>query len=110
MKKNKDIGIGIKSPRKSCNDKKCPFHGISKLRGSSFDGEVISKDTHRTTVVEWNKIVKVKKYERFENRRTKVKAHNPTCVNAQLGDKVKIVECRPLSKTKKFIIVKKFEE
>jgi small subunit ribosomal protein S17 len=32
-------------------------------------------------------------------------AHNPPCINAKEGDVVKIAECRPLSKTKKFVVI-----
>ena len=31
--------------------------------------------------------------------------HNPTCIGAGVGDRVKIMECRPLSKTKHFCII-----
>lgn len=33
--------------------------------------------------------------------------HNPDCVNAKEGEVVKIMECRPLSKTKNFVIIQK---
>ncbi len=45
------------------------------------------------------------RYERYEKRRTRVAAHNPPCINAKEGDKVVIAECRPLSRTKKFVII-----
>ena len=50
------------------------------------------------------------KFERYEKRRTKIKAHNPPCINAREGDIVRIHECRPLSKTKHFVIVEKIGE
>ena len=31
--------------------------------------------------------------------------HNPDCIDAKEGNLVKIMECRPLSKTKNFVIV-----
>jgi small subunit ribosomal protein S17 len=45
------------------------------------------------------------KYERFEWRTGKYMAHNPPCINAVIGTKVKIMECRPLSKTKAFVVI-----
>ena len=45
------------------------------------------------------------KFERYEKRRTRIKVHNPECINAKEGDIVKISECRPLSKTKNFVII-----
>lgn len=95
-------------PRKKCNDKKCPICGNNvKLRGRTFIGTVYGGDVHRTAKVEWERMFYLHKYERKERRRTRVKAHNPECVNAQTGDKVKIMECKPLSKTKKFVIINK---
>jgi len=92
---------------KSIKDKKCPFSGGVKLRGKIFSGIVVSRDTHRTARVEWTRKHFLKKYERSQIKRTKIAVHNPETVNAEIGDLVLIAECRPLSKTKKFIIIKK---
>ena len=108
-KRNLKIGIEIKAPKKGCNDKHCPFHGNLKIRGKIFKGVVISKDAHKTTKVEWPRRFYLPKYERYEKRRSKVKAHNPPCINAEVGNEVMIIECRPISKTKNFVIVQKNE-
>jgi len=47
----------------------------------------------------------VKKYNRYEKRLSKFHAHNPPCIHAKVGDIVTIAECRPLSKTKNFVVV-----
>ena len=60
-----------------------------------------------TATIEWGRRKYVTKYERYETARTRLKAHNPVEINAKKGDIVKIVECRPISKTKKFTIVEK---
>ncbi len=39
-------------------------------------------------------------------KKTKVTAHNPEIINANIGDKAIIAECKPLSKTKNFVVVK----
>ena len=91
---------------KECSDKKCPFHGDIKLRGRTFTGVVLAKDAHRTATIEWSYPVLVPKYERNEIRRTKIHVHNPECVDANIGDIVKVSETRPLSKTKNFVIIK----
>ena len=109
MKKKKTIGIEVKSPSKKCQDKHCPYHGNLKVHGRIFTGKVISKDTHKTVKIEWPRLFFLRKYERFEKRRSIVKAHNPDCISAEIGDKVKIAECRPISKTKKFVVVEKNE-
>lgn len=105
MKKGKQIGIAVKLPSKDCKDKKCPFHGSLKLRGRTFTGKVVSKDTHRTAKVQWPRQTLIKKYERFEKKESKVKVHNPSCIDATIGDTVKIVESKPISKTKNFVII-----
>ncbi len=61
----------------------------------------------KTVTVEWTRRHYIPKYERYEKRRTRVKAHNPDEIDAQVGDIVTIKETRPLSKTKNFIIIKK---
>jgi small subunit ribosomal protein S17 len=48
---------------------------------------------------------KMTKYDRYEKRRSKLHAHNPPCLKAKVGDVVKVAECRPLSKTKSFVVV-----
>ena len=108
--KAKNIGIDVKAPKDTCNDKNCPFHGTAKLRGRSFTGVVIGLDLNKTARVEWTRNVKLPKYERFEIRKSRVKAHNPECIAAKKGDTVRIMECKPLSKIKTFIIIEKLEK
>lgn len=97
--------VGKTSSKEACNDKNCPFHGKLRYGGETFIGTVISTKMHKTAIVEWLWKKSMPKYERYESKRTKVKAHNPLCINAQEGDIVKIIRCRPLSKTKNFVIV-----
>ena len=105
--KAKNIGIVMEMPNQSCNDVKCPFHGELSVRGRQFTGIVVSTKMRKTAVIEFNRLHFLKKYERYEKRRTKLKTHNPECINAKDGDIVKIMECRPLSKTKNFVITEK---
>ncbi len=107
MKKAKNIGIDVKAPKEVCTDKKCPFHGSLKTRGRLFTGTVIKMDTHRSATVEWTRQYYLPKYERYEVRKSRVRVHNPDCIKAQIGDKVKITECRPISKMKHFVIIEK---
>ena len=71
MTKQKNIGIESNVPKDKCTDRKCPYHGSTKLRGRSFVGTLVSKDTHNSAVVEWDRIVKIPKYERTEKRKSK---------------------------------------
>ena len=99
------IGIDVKEPKKSCNNEKCPFHGTLPVRGKLMEGKIVSDKMNSTVVVKKEYMAKLDKYERFEKRSTKVSAHIPDCITAKTGDSVKIMECRPLSKTKKFVVV-----
>ncbi len=103
----RNIGIVLEKPKQNCNDMKCPFHGHLSMRGRQFTGTVISTKMRKTAVIEFGRLHFLKKYERYEKRRTKLKVHNPECINAKDGDIVKIMECRPLSKTKNFVIIQK---
>ncbi|MEA3378723.1 MAG: 30S ribosomal protein S17 [Nanoarchaeota archaeon] len=106
----KNIGIDVTPPKDVCQDPNCPFHGSIHIRGRLFKGKIIKVDIHRTATIEWPRTYYLCKYERFEKRRSRVKAHNPPCINAQVGDIVRIGETRPISKTKKFVIIEKIKE
>jgi|TARA_Y100000310_G_scaffold159627_1_gene159240 small subunit ribosomal protein S17 len=75
------------------------------LRGRTFEGTIINMNLQKTVTVEWQRQYYLPKYERFEKRRTRVKAHKPDSLNVEIGDQVKIMETRPISKTKHFVIV-----
>ena len=105
--KTRNIGTALELPKEKCNDINCPFHGKLSVRGRQFTGTVISAKMRKTAVIEFERLYFLKKYERYEKRRTKLKVHNPECINAKDGDVVIIMECRPLSKTKTFVIVQK---
>ena len=105
----KNIGLGIEAPKESCNDNNCPFHGSLRVRGRQFTGVVKSAKMNKTATVEWMRVAKIPKYERYEKKRTKIKVHNPSCLKAKPGDMVRIGECKPLSKTKRYVIIEKIK-
>lgn len=105
----KTIGLDVKAPAKSCSDPKCPFHGSLSVHGRTFTGKVLSDKMSRTVSVGWDRTVYIPKYERYEKKRSKVKAHSPDCLGIKKEDTVRIMQCRPLSKTKHFVIVEKVE-
>lgn len=106
MKKSIGYNVDFKPEVESSNDKNCPFSGNVSVRGKMFEGTVVSANMAKTVKVEWETMVKDKKYNRYLKNRTKVAAHNSDAVAAKVGDKVLIAECRPLSKTKKFVVLK----
>jgi len=91
-----------------CNDKFCPKHGSMSTRGRSFKGTVIRKFPKRV-VIEFDRTVFIKKYERYAKRKTKLHARLPECMfnEINLGDYIEIIECRPISKIVHFIAVQK---
>lgn len=49
----------------------------------------------------------IKKYNRFEKRHSKLSAHmSPAFLDVELGDLVTVGQCRPLSKTVYFNVLK----
>ncbi len=104
-KTSKNIGIEVKLPEKKCNDKNCPFHGRLRCTGKIFTGRVISTKMQKTAVIEFERQSYLPKYERYEKKRTRLKAHNPECINTKEGDIVRVSNCRQLSKTKNFVII-----
>lgn len=64
-------------------------------------GQVVSTKMAKTIVVEVTRRVPHPLYKRIIQRRKKFYAHDETG-NAKLGDVVRIVECRPLSKLKRW--------
>ncbi|MFH0257647.1 30S ribosomal protein S17 [Vibrio rumoiensis] len=72
-------------------------------------GRVISDKMDKSIVVAIERFVKHPIYGKFIKRTTKVHAHDETN-ECGLGDKVEIRECRPLSKTKSWTLVKVLEK
>ncbi|HDR53511.1 MAG TPA: 30S ribosomal protein S17 [archaeon] len=88
----------------TCNDPKCPRHGGLKTRAKTLKATVVKALAERTAVVEWPRLRKAPKYDRFYRTSSKVSVHVPACMKVKAGDKVLIAETRKLSKTKAFVI------
>jgi len=112
MKKTqgKNIGLEVKLPEKECQDGNCPFHSNQKVRGRLISCVVIKTDPFKSATIKFERIYPLPKYERYEKRTSKLRVHNPPCINAKQGDKVLIAETRPISKTKNFVIVEVHEK
>jgi small subunit ribosomal protein S17 len=64
-------------------------------------GQVVSAKMQKTIVVEVTRRVPHPLYKRIINKRSKFYAHDEERT-AQVGDIVRIIECRPLSKLKRW--------
>ncbi|MEM2947243.1 MAG: 30S ribosomal protein S17 [Candidatus Bathyarchaeia archaeon] len=100
----------LKKPKKTCNDRNCPFHGSLSIRGRILEGVVVSSKMDKTVIVRHDYLKYVPKFMRYERRRSRIPSHNPPCIDAKEGDRVVIAECRPISKTVSFVVVEKKEE
>jgi len=100
------IGMDVSPPEKSCDDPNCPFHGTLSVRGRLLEGIVVG-ESERTVTVRRDYLHFSQKYLRYERRRRSISAHNPPCIVVEPGDKVKIMECRPLAKTVSFVVIEK---
>ncbi|KAH9919078.1 uncharacterized protein B0H18DRAFT_1029072 [Fomitopsis serialis] len=89
----KDVGLGFKTPADAINgtyiDKKCPFTGDVSIRGRILTGRVVSTKMTRTI-----------------KRHKNLAAHVSPCFRVELGDVVTVGQCRPLSKTVRFNVLR----
>lgn len=94
-----------------CTDRDCNVHGNLKTRGRFFKGTVIKK-FHKRLTIEFERMIYVRKYERYAKSKTKIHARLPACLQdkIQVGDYIKIQECRPLSKIIHFIVLGKVDK
>ena len=103
----RNIGIDAIAPKNECNDDKCAWHGTLSVRGNILQGKVVSAKARKTAVIKRELLHYLRKYERYERRHSKISAYNPECISAKEGDIVTVAECRPLSKTKHFVVIEK---
>ena len=82
-----------------------------KQRGSKRQmiGTVVSNKADKTVTVLVERLVKHKMYHKIMRRRSKFAAHDDRN-DCQIGDRVLITESRPLSKTKRWRVVKIVEK
>mmetsp|Transcript_45863 Transcript_45863/g.114996 ORF Transcript_45863/g.114996 Transcript_45863/m.114996 type:complete len:150 (-) Transcript_45863:128-577(-) len=110
-KKNfKNIGLGLKTPpeaiKKNFVDKKCPFTGNISIRGRIIRGRVVSTKMNRTVIVRRDYLHWISKYKRFEKRHKNIPCHCSPCFRIQEGDFVTVGQCRPISKTVRFNVLR----
>lgn len=76
---------------------------VQKPNKNEKVGEVVSTKMTKTIVVQVTRRVPHPLYKRIVTKRNKFYAHDEQ-QTAKVGDVVRIVECRPLSKTKRWTL------
>jgi small subunit ribosomal protein S17 len=69
-----------------------------------YSGEVVSSTMNKTVVVAVKRLFQHPRYKKTVKRVTKFKAHDEDN-RCRVGDMVKILEVRPLSKEKRWIVL-----
>ena len=72
-------------------------------------GIVVSDKMDKTVTITWETRKKHRLYKKFVKVRTKIKAHDEKN-EAVVGDLVKIIESRPISKDKKWRVIEILEK
>ena len=75
----------------------------SRANRSQKVGTVTSDKMQKTVVVRVDRLVRHRKYRRYVRRTSKFMAHDE--MGATVGDKVRIVETRPLSARKRWRVI-----
>lgn len=85
------------------------MNALEKRKGRALTGVVISDKNDKTIIVRVETLVKHPLLKKFVRRRKKFTAHDPAN-ECGVGDVVKIVEYRPMSKNKRWHLVSVLEK
>lgn len=77
------------------------------VRGKNIIGVVISAKPKKVVCIRNDRLVKIRKYERYAKARTKILARVPENLDVKVGDKVKAEECRRTGKNVAFVVTEK---
>ncbi|TQS33935.1 hypothetical protein Golomagni_05706 [Golovinomyces magnicellulatus] len=87
-------------------DKKCPWTGLVSIRGRILTGKVVSTKMTRTIIIRREYLHFVPKYSRYEKRHKNLACHVSPAFRVEEGDQVTVGQCRPLSKTVRFNVLR----
>jgi len=110
-KQKSKIVVAMPEKIQACDDIDCPTHGNLKVRGRFFEG-IVTKKFSRRVVVEFERMIYIRKYERYAKSKTKIHARLSACIGQEIkvGDIVQVRECRPLSKIIHFAVIRKIKD
>ena len=80
-------------------------------RGKIFEG-IVTKKFPKRIAIEFERMIYVRKYEGYSKSKTKIHARTPAEMEKEInvGDLIRVQECRPLSKIIHFVVVKKLKD
>lgn len=87
----------------SKKSKKNTETNTTEKKGKVLSGVVVSDKMKDTVVVSVSRYFKHPKYQKFMTVDKRFKVHDPGNTT-KVGDKVSIIETKPISKTKRFVI------
>jgi len=106
----KQVGLGIKTPKTAIEgtyvDKKCPWTGSVNIRGKMMTGVIKTTKMKNTVIIRKDYLHYIKKYNRFEKRHKNTPVHVSPAFRVKAGDEILAGQCRPLSKTVRFNMLK----
>lgn len=85
------------------------MNGLEKRKGRTMTGVVVSDKNDKTIVVRVETLVQHPLLKKYVRRRKKFTAHDPNN-ECSVGDTVKIVEYRPMSRNKRWHLVSILEK
>ena len=82
---------------------------VARKKRNEVVGEVISTKMLKTISVQVFTLVRHERYGKFVRKSSVFKAHDEKS-EAKMGDKVRVFECRPYSKTKRWALAQVVEK
>ncbi|XP_043849771.1 40S ribosomal protein S11-like [Dromiciops gliroides] len=104
------MGLGFNTPKEVIEgtyiDKECPFTGNVSIRGRILSAVVTKMKMQRTIIIHRDYLCYIRKYNQFKKHHKNMFAPFTLLLDIQIGDVVTVGECRPLSKTMRFNVLK----
>ncbi|KAJ7630919.1 ribosomal protein S17-domain-containing protein [Roridomyces roridus] len=107
----KDVGLGFKTPAEAINGtyigtKNARSRVTSRFVVRILTGKVVSTKMTRTLIIRRDYLHYIPKYNRYEKRHKNLAAHVSPAFRVEVGDIVTVGQCRPLSKTVRFNVLR----
>ena len=83
-----------------------PVAGNVNIRGKLITGVIKTTKMKNTIIIRKDYLHYIKKYNRFEKRHKNTAVHVSPAFRVKVGDEIMAGQCRPLSKTVRFNMLK----